>query len=104
MERDQVGPTQGRCFLLEGLVGPVRAVLIQDLVKTDDLLIVIGPQARIRRSNVARLHSRDPGGTHDAPVFWIGILKSPLFIASAPSLSNTVELSMSCGLFFPYMQ
>src|SRR5262245_63884956 len=47
LERDQVGTTQGRCFLLEGLVRRVRAVLIQYLVKTDDFLIVVGPQARI---------------------------------------------------------
>src|SRR5215831_11635073 len=51
LERDQVGTTQGRCFLLEGLVRRVRAVLIQYLVKTDDFLIVVGPQARIHRNH-----------------------------------------------------
>src|SRR5262249_2539081 len=51
LERDQVGPTQGRCFLLKGLVRRVRAVLIQYLVKTDDFLIVVGPQARIHRDH-----------------------------------------------------
>src|SRR5262245_28257930 len=51
LERDQVGTTQGRCFLLEGLVRRVRAVLIQYLVKTDDFLIVVGPQACIHRNH-----------------------------------------------------
>src|SRR5262249_58098579 len=51
LERDQVGTTQGRFFLLEGLVRRVRAVLIQYLVKTDDFLIVVGPQARIHRDH-----------------------------------------------------
>jgi len=51
LERDQVGTTQGRCFLLEGLVRRVRAVWIQYLVKTDDFLIVVGPQARIHRDH-----------------------------------------------------
>src|SRR5215831_4283701 len=51
LERDQVGTTQGRCFLLEGLVRRIRAVLIQYLVKTDDFIIVVGPQARIHRDH-----------------------------------------------------